>query len=461
MKIKTLFRCGSTFEPGEVEVHLMPGIPHLHIVGLPDASMRESGIRLKAALRSCRLRWPRGHQVVVNLRPASLRKSSAGIDLAIALGFLGKTGQLGQELRQSVLDGAVVYGEVTLGGDVVAPPDLALALSSVQGGQLLTGQWEGGRLHGEWWEVLRLGQSLAKSRVEILEPEVFWRRPEPPPFDLHPEAAELLAVVALSEAHVLVAGPQGSGKSTWARQLFALTSPPSEGVFGEVHPNLQRTWRPLEEPHHSATVQAMIGGGAPLKPGAVSRAHGGMLILDEFLEFHPRVIEALREPLETGQIEIARRDEARSFPARFQLVATTNLCPCGQLSPQYRPGCGRSLLRCRSVCERLSGPLLDRFDLLIFSHTWLKGRAGQVPWAEVYGRVEQARSYRKERGVVRDILPDWSQDLGLSHRRGRSLLRLARAFADLDRSLSISLAHWQRASKLCIGPMTDLARLFG
>lgn len=496
MIVKTLFkRQGfhqTDYELGEVEVQLLPGIPMLHVIGLPDTAMRESGIRLKSALRSCGLKWPKGHQIVVNLRPSYVRKASSGIDLAIALGFLALTGQLPPEIKEQVVR-SVIYGEVTLNGEIYAPRDVNRVLSAVsridaiqkERGQLLTGALD------------KSVQARALSSVEwleisgLLEPQLRrqkclfgWRdRLRAPQFpeDLHfPEsAARLMALSVHSSCHVLVAGPQGSGKSTWARAFYALTPAPSDkavndlaelfgdALFDSLH------WRPCEQPHHTVTTQAMVGGGVPLQPGIITRAHGGVLIMDEFLEFPPAVLEALREPMENGVIEVARKGVRARFPAQFQLVATTNLCPCGQLEPRLgKQECSRGARYCRSVCARLSGPVLDRFDLLVFSHDWLsavRNRERMVSFSQMREWVHRLSEFARKRepvefGVSRKAthLESYTQysELQISHRRRQSMLRIARALADFEEEYEVKDRHLAQAAELTQAPMDSLRQIF-
>lgn len=464
MIIKTIFRNDRRFELGEVEVNLLPGLPQLNVVGLPDAGIREVGVRLKSALRSCGLKWPEGQQVVVNLRPSHVRKSGAGADLAITLAFLAASRQLPVFISPEDLQGLVVYGEVSLDGRILAPHDLAQALRFISAGTLLTGAGEVSVRGGRWFEMESLSSEELRLREERFAWSEFWRPPVVPDLEVHPEAARALWITAHMGLSALVAGPQGSGKTTWARALHALTAEPIveemedlASLFGDRV--LASRWRPLEQPHHSITPQAMIGGGSPVRPGVISRAHGGVLVMDEFLEFHAQVLEALREPIENGSIEIARHGCRERLPAKFQLIATTNLCPCGQLYPERLEGCSRSLTRCRAVCRRLSGPLLDRFDLLVFSHLWLQA-GPRVRLSEVRETVTRLAEFARKRGEVPMRLPKEYEDLPMSHRRKRSLLRVARAFADYDESAEVRSEHLHKAAGLSTLAMTSLAQLF-
>jgi magnesium chelatase family protein len=285
--------------------------------------------------------------------------------------------------------------------------------------------------------------------------------------DLHPEAARSLLLAAHLQLHVLVAGPQGSGKTTWARALHALSAVPDRAqalaradLLGDAELDLR--WRPCEQPHHSITAQALVGCGFPLQPGVITRAHGGILLLDEFLEFPAAALEALREPVESGIIELARRGWRRRLPAKFQLVATTNLCPCGKLNPERRNqhSCPHSLVRCRSVCERLSGPVLDRFDMMIFSHKWQQRSSRSVRLHTLLLKLDELDQFAVGRPQAPARLPEHWDLLDLSHRRRQSLLKVARGLADLDGETKIHEHHYSTAAGLVLAPATQVASIF-
>jgi len=462
MTIKTLFYYEGKLELAEVEVKLLPGIPHLHFVGLPDASIRECGLKLKSALRSQGLKWPAGQQIVVSLRPMDLRKSGAGIDLAVALAYLAVTGQLSKEIRER-LSSHVVFGEIALNGQVLAPLNLAQALRAARGQPLITGVLQKPVRHGRWLELAQITDQQPVEREANFNAADFWQRPPLPNLQIHEAAARDLLLSIHLRLAVLVAGPQGSGKTTWARLLHALAPPPdpiqmdeAASLFGEEI--WETRWRPLEHPHHTLTPQAMIGGGRPLEAGVITRAHGGTLIMDEFLEFPYSVLEALREPMESGCVTLARNGRREKFPADFQLVATTNLCPCGKLVPGVNTSCGFSLGRCRSVTQRLSGPLLDRFDLMILSHEWLKpGR--RIATEELLEEVESLREFAASRDANHKTAP-WLAELGLSHRRQKSVALVARGLADLEHSVGVEPRHFTDAFKLSCEPMQKLREIF-
>jgi magnesium chelatase family protein len=393
-----------------------------------------------------------------------LRKSGAGADLPIALAFLAATEQISPQMRE-LLETHVVYGELSLSGEIHAPADLSQALR-VARMPMLTGRPASELREGEWSEIKMLNQPAAERRMKTFDWESFWEKPSLPSFTLHEKAARQLMLASHMRLNTLLAGPQGTGKTTWAKLLHALTTKPlpadlyaREAHFGEEAYTCR--WRPFEQPHHSATPQAMIGGGNPVVPGIITRAHGGVLVMDEFLQFHPVVLEALREPVESGHVDIARRGSRERFPARFQLVATTNLCPCGKLNPlTVGRNCTLSLGRCRSTTARLSGPLLDRFDFLSLTHEWT-GRGARMAVEEIAKRIEAAGEFARTRPAAVEEPPAWIGELELNHRRRRSMALVARGLADLDAEPKVLSRHTQEAFELVVTPMKKLREIFG
>ncbi len=463
MVIKTIFNHGGRWQKGEVEIHLLAGIPNLHVVGLPDAQIKEAGIKLKSALKACGYSWPKGHQIIVNLRPNHFRKSSSGVELAIALGFLLQTKQLPQAVHEAALR-AFVYGEVALDGRVIAPHDLPLAIRAANG-EVLTGVVDERLREGEWSELETLKSEGPVKKARYFDWENFWARPVPPDFKLERAAARALLLAAHMNLHVLLAGPHGSGKSTWARILYALSESPQVDLFLEreewVGIEEELRWRPFEQPHHSLTPIAMVGGSFPIQPGVVTRAHGGILLMDEFLEFHPHVLENLREPVESGHVEIARKGARERMPARFQLIGTTNLCPCGKMYPGRDDRCPRPLNVCQSVSRRLSGPMMDRFDILLLSHEWNPKVPDRVNVKWVMDKLAEMREFKRKRDKVLVELPAWVDELRLTFRRQNSLLRVARGLADEANSAVVAPKHFKEALKMVTAPIDELNQMFG
>jgi magnesium chelatase family protein len=403
-------------------------------------------------------------QIIVSLRPTDFRKSGAGVDLPVALGYLAATGQLPERLRELV-GSHVVYGELTLNGEIFAPSDIQRALR-VAGAPVLTGRLQGPIREGAWFEMAKLNDEVVNAREQKFDWSTVWQKPAAADFELSEPAANDLVLASHMNLNVLIAGPQGTGKTTWAKILHALTPTPEithiyarEAHFGEM--TAQLPWRPLEQPHHSASPQAMIGGGNPVEAGLITRAHGGVLIMDEFLQFHPEVLESLREPVESGHVDIARRGSRERFPAKFQLIGTTNLCPCGKLNPMgLGRSCSYSLIRCRSTLSRMSGPLLDRFDFLSLSHEWTR-RGTRVSLSEVRRRIENARAFAAAHPESGYPGPGWMADLEMNHRRRRSMALVARGLANMEESPEVLPRHTQRAFEIVVTPMLKLREIFG
>lgn len=396
----------------------------------------------------------------MNLRPTYLRKHSRGLDLAIVVGILIESGAAPQDFVAWCLE-KIFYGEVGLGGEVFAPNGVVDLIRPDASLPLVTGAVEHPLLEGKWWQVTHL-QELEDPKP--FERKVDWakvfERPELGEFDFNEAGAELLKVSSLMGMSVLLAGPQGSGKSTFAKALHALTAQPDPIQFRENLrlTGIDRKWRALEMPHHTTPAKAMVGGGSPLKVGVISKAHGGVLIMDEFLQFAGEVLESLREPLENGKIHLNRVSDAMILPAAFQLVATTNLCPCGKRTPEVGRACGYSLERCRSVVRRLSGPLLDRFELVGFSTDWRGGE--RVKMDKILEDIEKAREFQKQREFDPMVWPESIQNYPTSFRRKKALMRAARALADLEGSIEIKGRHRGRAKQLAWFPIDELIQMF-
>jgi len=399
MKIQSLIREQDHLIPVEVELSFLPGLPQIQFLGLPDQVIKESIHRIKSAIRSQGFDFPRAQQVLVNIRPNHLKKSSRGLELAVAAGLLWETGQISLQKGLSPL----VYGELGLNGEVFEPEDLRRDFAGTEQTLIYTGQGISGPASFQRASLNQL-KDLVKPEIFPASQRVYSIvRPDYGlDLDFPERQAKLLTLAALGEHSVLLAGPAGSGKSTLAKTMASLVRSPSQDEMSLIlqnnkvdHPIPPLAWRPVVQPHHSTSPLGLIGGGVPPFQGEISRAHKGILILDELLEFHPRGQEALREPMEEGCIRIRRGRHAKEYPAEAFVIATTNLCPCGDWVPQAKTFCARSLRKCQSYTDRLSGPLMDRFQIIFL--TQKREIGNPVRGAELLRKLEEVRLFREER----------------------------------------------------------------
>jgi len=458
MKFFSFIKEGFVSHPVEIQVNLLPGLPEVKFSGLVDMAIKESATRLKSAFRKSGFQWPSRKQIIINISPAYMKKKSFGMDLALAAAILWKTSQVDFSIYKS--SSLYFYGELGLDGEIMAPEGwntLPLKDEDV----LITGASQDKNFKKQTYAAQYLTELKQASLLPVENWQSQLKKPDIPDMYFSNSARLLLMLSAIGEHHLLLCGESGSGKTTLTESLYFLLGAPLKKTWTESKNLFQKEmckWRPYVNPHHTTTPLSIIGGGVPLFPGEISRAHGGLLVLDEYLEFHPKVQEALREPIEKGAIRLVRQGQSFEFPCQFVLAATSNLCPCGDYVPGKNTSCAYSLRRCQSYLDRLSGPMLDRFDILAFSNQWAEKKRS-YSLKSMYQEVIEASQFRLKQRKQEKFNSQLSlQELEFmldkqslahlpettSHRRKRALLRVARSFSDFQKEEHISCSSIEK-----------------
>ncbi len=488
---------GVDARPVEVQCAVSPGLPAFSIVGLPDKAVSEARDRVRSALGSMAIALP-SKRITINLSPADLPKEGSHFDLPIAVALLSAL----EIIPADAAEGTVALGELSLDGSLVPVVGaLPAAMTAAAEDRALLCP-RASSAEAAWVDATQvIGAGSLGDVVRHFSGQAPLAAATPGEVNLSSNTRDLrdvkgqerakraLEIAAAGRHHLIMIGTPGSGKSMLAARLPGILPPltPVEALETSMIQSLcglldeggiNRT-RPFREPHHTASMAAIVGGGRGAKPGEISLAHNGVLFMDEFPEFPRTVLETLRQPIETGEVMVARANAHVKYPCRFMLVAAANPCKCGYLTDPSRacsraPGCGEDYL------NRISGPLMDRFDMRIevppVAFTDLDLPPSGDSSATVAARVEQARAVQSARfegheGVRqnadiegklleevaapdaegKELLLKVADRFGLSARAFHRILRVARTIADLDGSPDIRRPHVAEALSFRIG----------
>jgi len=487
MKIFSLTNLGYELIAFEIEISLMPGLPQISILGQANYLVKESIPKIQSAIKSQGFKLPKAQHILVDLKPQNLKKNNMGVELAIACAILNETRQI--RLNDQGSRPWLVAGHLSLKGEVTPIEKSLEEFSERHLFNIITVAPT--KIDREHFEVRNL-RELKRPKFVSAQKSILQKRPRPrlPDVCFSKAAARLIEIIASGEHACLLAGSCGSGKSTLASMIAKVLAEPSEIELKEIQ-KVQKLFcqsfasnpvtsvgqtlggvRPEVIVHHSISPIAFLGGGSRLYPGELTRAHKGTLIMDEFLEFNSEIQDALREPLENARLRIARNGNYLEFPTDFLLVATSNLCQCGEFSMNSQKSCRCSQAKLKNYLSRLSGPCVDRFQILTFSSLW-ENQKKEFTLESIDAKIKKSLEFRQSKRrqaqpnsklsnaelanfVDQKLVSNFYKFEYLSERRQIALMKVARTIADLEFHAAVGIKHLQEAFEFTILPFVWL-----